>query len=122
MAAGDVNKDGFTDFFFGRADGPGLFAMSDGKEKFKTIAAPAGSEGARAAQFLDYDNDGLLDCVMLTNKGVRVWRNVGDGWIDASERAVAHELEPPSSAGRLFAAGDIDSDGDTDIVVRSCFG
>lgn len=118
VAAGDVNKDGFTDFFFGRAGGPGLFAISDGKEKFKSIPAPAGSEGARAAQFLDYDNDGLLDCVMRTDKGVRVWRNVGDGWVDTSERAVSRELKSVA-AERLFAAGDIDSDGDTDIIVSS---
>src|SRR5262249_30320206 len=30
-AAGDLNKDGFTDFFFGRSDGPGVFALSDGR-------------------------------------------------------------------------------------------
>jgi cytochrome c-type biogenesis protein CcmH/NrfG len=124
-AAGDVNKDGYTDFFFGRADGPGLFAISDGKEKFKTLAAPAGTEAARAAQFLDYDNDGLLDCVMLTDKGVRVWRNVGNGWIDTSERAVASDLSSgpsPLAAGRLFASGDVDNDGDPDIIFRSSSG
>ena len=121
VTAGDVNKDGFTDFFFGRADGPGLFALSDGKEKFKTTDAAPGTEAARSAQFVDYDNDGLLDCVMLTNKGVRVWRNVGNGWIDTSERAVASELSALAS-GRLFAAGDIDNDGDTDIIVRSSSG
>lgn len=118
-AAGDLNKDGFTDFFLGRADGPGLFAISDGKEKFKTAAAPVGSEGARAAQFLDYDNDGLLDALMLTDKGLRVFRNVGDGWTDASEGAVSRDLRAgpaAAAAGRLFAAGDIDNDGDTDIV------
>ena len=125
VAAGDVNKDGFTDFFFGRADGPGLFAVSDGKEKFRTIAAPAGSEGARAAQFLDYDNDGLLDCVMLTDRGVRVWRNVGDGWVDTSAHAVASDLAGGPAmlgAGRLFAAGDFDNDGDTDIIVDTSAG
>src|ERR1043166_369270 len=118
-AAGDVNKDGFTDFFFGRASGAGVFVMSDGKERFRTTAAPAGTEGARAAQFLDYDNDGLLDCVMSTDKGLRVWRNVGgngESWIDTSDRAVSSDLKS-IAGGRLFAAGDIDSDGDTDIVV-----
>ncbi|MEK6282400.1 MAG: FG-GAP-like repeat-containing protein [Acidobacteriota bacterium] len=124
-AAGDVNKDGYTDFFFGRADNPGLFAISDGKERFKTVAAPAGSEGARAAQFLDYDNDGLLDCVMITDKSLRVWRNVGNGWVDTSERAVARDLASGPAAlgaGRLFASGDLDSDGDADIIVRSSSG
>ena len=118
VAAGDVNKDGYTDFFFGRADGPGLFAISDGKEKFKTTPAPAVTEAARSAQFFDYDNDGLLDCVMVTDKGVRILRNVGDGWLDTSERAVARDL----AAGRLLAAGDIDNDGDIDIVVSSSSG
>ncbi|MEP6637510.1 MAG: FG-GAP-like repeat-containing protein, partial [Acidobacteriota bacterium] len=124
-AAGDVNKDGYTDFFFGSADRRGMFAISDGKERFKTLAAPAGTEAARTAQFLDYDNDGLLDCVMLTDKGVRVWRNVGNGWMDTSQRAVARDLSSGPSAlaaGRLFASGDIDNDGDEDIIFRSSSG
>ncbi|MCU1268587.1 MAG: putative system TPR-repeat lipoprotein [Acidobacteria bacterium] len=119
-AAGDVNKDGYTDFLLGRADGPALLAISDGRERFKTTPLPAGSEAARSAQFLDYDNDGLLDCFIVTDKGVRVWRNVGDGWTDTSEPAVARDFASAASvAGRLFTAGDIDNDGDTDILFLS---
>ncbi len=98
VAAGDINKDGFTDFFLGRADGPGLFAISDGKEKFKTMVAPAGTKNAQAAQFIDYDNNGLLDCVILADKGVHVLRNVGTDWVDTSERAVARNIAVDASA------------------------
>jgi Flp pilus assembly protein TadD len=121
-AAGDLNKDGYTDFLFGRTDGPGLFAVSDGLEKFKTVTAPSGLEAVRAVQFLDYDNDGLLDCVALTGKGMRIWRNVGNRWMDVSETAVAPALGGGPSqliTEDLFAAGDIDNDGDTDVIVLS---
>ena len=114
-AAGDLNKDGFTDFLLGKANGPGTFAFSDGKEKFKIVESPAGSEGALAVQFFDYDNDGLLDVIMVTNKGLRVWRNVGNGWTDTSARAISSGI----GAGRHFTAGDVDNDGDTDLVLPS---
>ncbi|HEX7296295.1 MAG TPA: CRTAC1 family protein, partial [Pyrinomonadaceae bacterium] len=119
VAAGDVNKDGYTDFFFGRVDDAGLFAISDGKEKFKTVPAPAGTEFTGPAQFLDYDNDGLLDCVILTAKGLRVLRNVGDDWVDVTRSAVKANA---SLVGISFSAGDIDNDGDTDLTVLTSEG
>lgn len=126
-AAGDFNKDGFTDFFFGRIDGPGMFATSDGQGRFKSSPAPAGLESASAAQFLDYDEDGLLDCVMMSSTGLRVFRNLGDGWANVTERAVARELLPAGSStgdvlGRMFAAGDLDGDGDTDLIALTASG
>ena len=51
--AGDFNKDSFVDFFFGKSDGRGVFAVSDGRGKFVMKDAPTGTENAAAAQFLD---------------------------------------------------------------------
>lgn len=126
-AAGDVNKDGFTDFFFARGAGPGRFAMSDGQGRFKITPAPRVTGGATSAQFLDYDADGLLDCVLLTNMGFQVLRNLGDGWANVTEQAVPRNIfaavpSGTNTAARVFAAGDMDGDGDTDLIAIAASG
>ncbi len=125
VAAGDINKDSFTDFFLGRKSDAGLFALSDGRGRFNISQAPAATAGARAAQFLDYDNDGLLDLVIVTRAGLRVWRNVGNDFVDATERAVSLALrsvnaEAEANALRaVLASSDLDGDGDTDLLLRA---
>ena len=65
VAVGDVNKDGFTDMFFGQEDAPAILALSDGRGRFRLQAGPSGTESAVAVQLFDYDNDGLMDLVVL---------------------------------------------------------
>ncbi|HSE19729.1 MAG TPA: FG-GAP-like repeat-containing protein [Pyrinomonadaceae bacterium] len=112
VAAGDVNKDGFTDFFFASpSDTAGYLALSNGKERFQ-ITRAEGQGGATSSQFLDYDNDGLLDLVSVAQGKLRVLRNTGDAWVDVSSKATSKI----AAVGAHMATGDIDGDGDIDII------
>ncbi|HET6979397.1 MAG TPA: FG-GAP-like repeat-containing protein [Pyrinomonadaceae bacterium] len=110
VAAGDVNKDGFTDFYFATA-AEGYLALSNGKERFQVTKVEGG--GAIASQFVDYDNDGLLDLISVAGDGVRVQRNTGNAWTDVSSKATKGIT---ATGARVLATGDIDGDGDTDII------
>lgn len=129
VAAGDVNKDGFTDFFFGRAGAVGMLAASTGRGTFLT-ADVAGTDGITAAQFVDLDNDGLLDLAAVTAAGPIQLRGLGVRGTGASVAPAwgsATRLFGPGVVGRTLpgvggatwlASGDIDGDGDTDLVTR----
>jgi hypothetical protein len=123
-AVGDVNKDGYPDLFFpGRQsaperDGSSALALSDGRGRFTMSPAPPEAAGAHAAQFIDYDNDGLLDLFLLTARGPRLFRNVGREWTDVSGRAIRPEMAAALADATALATGDLTGDGRTDIVTR----
>ena len=117
-AIGDVNKDGYPDLFFPRGAGAGVLAESDGRGRFATSEAPSEAAGARAAQFLDYDNDGLLDLFLLTARGPRLLRNVGRGWTDVTARAVRPAMAAALAEATSIATGDVNGDGRVDLVGR----
>ncbi|HEY0049036.1 MAG TPA: FG-GAP-like repeat-containing protein [Pyrinomonadaceae bacterium] len=117
-AAGDFNKDAYTDFFFGKSGGAGVFAVSDGRGKFVLKDAPRGTENAASAQFLDYDNDGLLDLIADTDKDLVVARNLGGEWTsaDSSVFKVKTDFDNALVNSGQILSGDIDGDGDIDLL------
>ena len=117
VAAGDVNKDDYPDFYFGRAQGPGVLALSD-RGRFVITPAPSSARSAVAAVFVDYDNDGLLDLLTWSADGPHVARNLGTSWSDETASALAGSGSGAFSiaSSRALGVADLDGDGRDDFL------
>jgi len=102
-----------------------VFALSDGQNHFKVSVAPAAMNQTLAAQFLDYDNDGLLDLLTVTTKGTSLWRNVGNDFVEVSATSLPasyRNLSLSSNSPAAIVSGDLDNDGDIDLILRGADG
>ena len=141
--AGDFDNDGDEDIVIGELtgqgadlyvnDGTGVFSDESARSGLRVRTLPFTTFGAA---WLDADNDGLLD-VAFFNGAVthtaealarnerfalqqrkQLFRNAGGGRLeDVSDRAGAAFRQEDVSRGAAF--GDVDNDGDTDIVVAT---
>ena len=118
----DINKDLAPDFFFVRPNGRGVFAMSGPSGQFAVQDGPTDTANATAALLLDYDNDGVVDLLAWTAAGPRLWRFVDRRWVDVSSPALPAPLVPDRELATAIVAGDIDRDGDEDLIVRLASG
>ena len=98
----------------------GVFAMSDGRGRLHgRRRRPTRRAPRRAAQLVDYDNDGLLDLLTWSADGPRLFRNLGLRWRDVTAAAPvdADASRPSRGAGaRCLPLADLDLDGAVDIV------
>jgi hypothetical protein len=107
VGAGDLNKDNFIDFYLPNYDGRDALFLSDGRGGFgrKEIS---GDSGIITGQIIDFDNDGILDLILLLrDAGFAYVRMQGDSMLTPG-------LAPGST--RAIATGDIDGDGGIDRI------
>ena len=146
VAYGDYDGDGDDDLFITKFDGENnTLYRNEGKGQFldATAGSGLGEPSFRltgfGARFLDYDNDGRLDLVVTNGRVVfppgadlaadpypmaepnLLFHNDGDGvFSDRSAEAGAAFTTP--MVGRGLATGDVDDDGDTDLLVTASSG
>ena len=141
IASGDFDADGDEDLFVTNIIGE-TFALyvNDGKGVFEDLRTRAGLAGPTApytgfgTDWFDYDNDGRLD-LFITNGAVNIveaqrgkprpfrmknqlFRNSGNGRFAETTAAAGPAFARPD-IGRGAAFGDLDNDGDVDIVVTN---
>ncbi len=132
MVWADIDNDGDQDFFLAGAAGGDRIYRNDG-DKFVSVTgvtktAGLGLGSSRSGSWGDYNNDGRLDLYVCDNEqDNRLHRNDGDSlaWPEvAKDLHVCNRDLTGKVKDRSATAvwGDIDNDGDLDLLVTSMYG
>ncbi len=144
--AGDFDNDGDEDLFITELTGQGsTLYVNDGRGLFEDLSAPRGIRGASlpytgfGAAWIDIDNDGWQDIIAVNgtvttdierlspenpfplDQRNQVFQNRRDGsFEDVTDQAGG--VFNLSEVSRGAAFGDLDNDGDTDLIVANTAG
>ena len=126
IAAADVDGDGRLELFVGGRVAPGRWPaatdsllLGEGPDGWSVVEQPAlaGLGPVTAARFADLDDDGDPDLVLATEWGPLRWlRNDEGSLVDAT---AGSGLEAWPGLWRGLTTGDVDHDGDLDVVAAN---
>jgi enediyne biosynthesis protein E4 len=128
----DINNDGHLDLYVCRFNAPNLLYVNDGKGRFAEKAQAAGLafvSGSVVGAFEDYDRDGHLDVLLLTNvqdanrsadgEPDYLLRNRGNGTFEDVSAKAGLARDP--GRGHSATWFDYNSDGWADLYIANDF-
>ncbi|MGE3509646.1 MAG: CRTAC1 family protein, partial [Vicinamibacterales bacterium] len=136
--AGDVDGDGDLDLFVTNlvSEGNSLYTnigrgLFEDRSSSSGLAAPSLPWTGFGARFLDYDNDGVLDLAVVNGavhlkhawsstsalaEPMQIYRGLGGGRFE-DQTAKAGDAVARRDVSRGLATGDVDNDGDIDLLI-----
>tara|TARA_R110002072_G_scaffold105744_1_gene231139 strand:- start:4905 stop:6392 length:1488 start_codon:yes stop_codon:yes gene_type:complete len=122
VALGDIDDDGDLDLILSNINAQNRLYLNDGSGAFTDVTAvrmPPGGNWTEDVAFADIDADGDLDAILASDlfpspPVVQLYRNDGAGQFSD---ATAVAMPPGGDRANALAVGDLDGDGDVDVVL-----